>query len=70
MKVCLGSFSPTTDFKKESELIDDYPDKPVAWNVSNYFNSTKKKPQMWKWTSFEKDPKLSCLQIGRLFQNV
>ena len=30
MKVCLGSISPTTDFKKESELLDDYPGKPVA----------------------------------------
>jgi hypothetical protein len=29
MKVSLGSISPTTDFKKESEL-DDYPGKPVA----------------------------------------
>ena len=30
MKVCLGSVSPTTDFKKESELADDYTGKPVA----------------------------------------
>jgi hypothetical protein len=30
MKISLGSVSRTTDFKKESELIDDYPGKPVA----------------------------------------
>ena len=30
----------------------------------------QKKTQKWKWTSFEEDPKLNCLQIGGLFQNV